>query len=240
MSWKDTLSENLKAISESEFKYIESNDIHRASEIGLNCSGLYMEATIIYFEIRNMAYFVTEHGRRKTVQIYAMFHRVLTAIAEQNGGFVNCYSPEALLVIFPGKEENHDDAVRTALKIAYALTKTFESSFKTPGIEFAMGMDHGHIMGTKNLSDNGLEQMSWFGKCIYKAIEISKLCARPYHLGVSSKLFHSLSDDLRTKERNILGIKKKVEVWTKASFQFENTKHHLYQTNHKISIDEEQ
>ena len=40
-------------------------------------------------------------------------------------------------------------------------------------------------------------------------------------------------------ERRILGIRKKVEIWTKVSYQYENVKKHLYQTNHKISFDEE-
>lgn len=240
MSWKETLSEKLAALSAAEFKYIETNDIKRASEIDLDCSGIYMEATVIYFEIKSMEYILKESGRRKAAQIYTMYHAVLKAMAEEYGGFINCFSPNALLIVFPGKDDQISDAVKNALKIASALNEDFKSSFNILGLEFSMGLEHGHIMGSKNLSDNGLEQLSWFGTCIYKAKSISQQCARPFHVGISSMVFHNLSEDLLTKQRSILGIKKKVEIWTKVSYQYENTKHHLYQTNHKISIDEAQ
>ena len=106
-------------------------------------------------------------------------------------------------------------------------------------MEFAIGIDHGHIMGTKNLSDNGNDHLSWFGTCIYKAMRICKECARPFYVGVSGSIYHNLDEDLRIAERRILGIKKKVEIWTRVSYQFDNVKKHLYQTNHRISFDEE-
>ena len=101
-----------------------------------------------------------------------------------------------------------------------------------------MGMDHGHILGTKTQSDNTMECLSWFGSCIYKAIRISKECARPFYLGVSGSIYHSLGDEMRTTQRRILGIKKSVDIWTKVTYQYENVKKHLYQTNHKISLEE--
>ena len=72
MSWKDTLGEKLTAYSKSEFEYIETKDVSDASKISLGCSGIYMEATIIYFEIKNFHYILKENGRRKIAQTYTM------------------------------------------------------------------------------------------------------------------------------------------------------------------------
>ena len=102
-----------------------------------------------------------------------------------------------------------------------------------------MGLDQGHIMGTKNMSDNGDEHITWFGTCILKAMRICKECARPFYVGISSLIYHSLGEDLRLTSRRILGIKKTVEIWTKVTYQYENVKKHLYQTNHKIPLDAE-
>jgi len=240
MSWKEDLTEKMSMLSKAEFDYIETKDISRASKIDLNCTGIYVEASIIYFEIKNLAYLLKEHGRRKVAQAYTMYHEVLNAIAEPAGAFVNCFAPNAFLIVYPGREEVLPEAVKGAMKIAYALTETYKKDFEyIPGIEFAMGMDQGHIMGTKTLSDNGMEHLSWFGTCIYKAIRISKECSRPFHIGISGAIYHNLSDDLRVSYRRVLGIKKSVEVWTKVTYQYENVKKHLYQTNHKIPIDDE-
>ena len=170
--------------------------------------------------------------------LYTMYKEVLTAIAEQTGAFVNCFSPFAFLIVYPGQEPNAQ-AVRGALKISHAISEDFKDQFaKMNGLEFAMGLDHGHIMGTKNLSDNGFEHISWYGTCIYKAMRICKECARPFYVGLSGGIYHSLSEDLRITQRRILGIKKNVEMWTKVTYQYENVKKHLYQTNHKISPEE--
>ena len=240
MSWQDSLTEKITALSTAEFDYIETFDVKRESEINLDCSGIYMDSTVIYFEIKNIAYMLKENGRRKVAQAYTMYRTVLAAIAEQTGGFVNCFSPNAFLIIYPGKEESIEKAIKGALKISYALGETYKSQFShIASLEFSMGMDQGHIMGTKNLSDNGKEHLSWFGTCIYKAMRISKECARPFYVGVSGAIYRNLDDSMRITTRRILGIKKSVEIWTKVTYQYENVKKHLYQTNHKLPLDEE-
>ena len=205
----------------------------------LGCTGIYMEASVVYFEIKNIGYLLKEIGRRKVAQAYTMCNEVLTSIAEQTGGFVNCFSSNAFLIIYPGKEESLKRAVTGALKVTFALTDAYKHDFSViPGFEFAMGLDHGHIMGTKNVSDTSYEHISWFGALIYKAMRICKECARPFYVGISGSIYHNLGENYRVSERRILGIKKKVEIWTKVTYQYENVRKHLYQTNHKFSLDE--
>ena len=240
MSWNDSLEQKLAALSSEEFDYTETTDIRRTSQLDLGCTGIFTDATVIYFEIKNITYRLKENGRRKTAQVYTMYNEVLTALAEQTGGLLNCFSPTAFLLIYPGKEESIKQAVTAALKVVYALTETYKHYFSSiSNVEFAMGLDHGHIMGTKVLSDYGTENIAWFGSCIYKAIRICKECARPFYVGVSGSIYHSLDESLRTTTRRILGIKKSVEMWTKVTYQYENVKKHLYQSNHKIPIIEE-
>ena len=237
--WEQSLSEKMSAYAESEFEYIETGDINQAGNIGFGSSGIYMEATVVYFEIKNIAYILKENGRRKMALAYTMYRDVLAAVAEHTGGFVNCFAPNAFLLVYPGKDESIGAAVTGAMKVSYALSESFKRQFtEIAGLEFAMGLDHGHIMGTKNHSDNGSEHLSWFGTCIQKAMRIAKECARPFYVGVSGIIYHNLGEDLRITTRRILGIKKNVEIWTKVSYQYDNVKKHLYQTNHKISLEE--
>lgn len=240
MSWKEDLTEKLSALSKAEFEYIETKDISRLSEIDLKCTGLYTEATIIYFEIKNLTYLLKEQGRRKVAQVYTMYREVLGIIAEQTGAIVNNFSPNAFLIIYPGKEETYAPAIKSAMNIVCALTDTYKQDFAhIVGLEFAMGMDHGHVMGSKNLSDTGMEHITWFGSCIYKAARICKECIRPYYIGISGTIYHSLPEELRITYRRILGLKKSVEIWTKVTYQYDNVKKHLYQTNNKLALDEE-
>ena len=54
MSWAETLGQKLSSYAESEFDYKETRDVNEASNIDLGASGIYMEATIIYLEIKNI------------------------------------------------------------------------------------------------------------------------------------------------------------------------------------------
>ena len=177
MSWKDTLGEKLSAYAEAEFEYVETKNLDDVSKIDLGCSGIYMESTVIYFEIKNLAYVLKENGRRKMAQTYTMFKEVLDAVTKQDNAFVNCFSPNAFLIVYPGRDESLVPAVKGAMRIAHAISEDFKHQFSgIVGLEFAMGLDHGHIMGTKNLSDHGSERLTWFGSCIYKAMRICKEC----------------------------------------------------------------
>lgn len=238
MDWKESLGEKLTAYSQAEFDYIETKNISDASKIDFGCSGIYMESTIIYFEIKNLPYLLKENGRRKVAQTYTMFKEVLSAVTQQDNAFVNCFAPNALLVVYPGRDESLEPAVKGALRIVHALSEDFKQQFSgLVGLEFSMGMDHGHIMGTKNLSDNDLESITWFGSCIYKAQRIAKESSRPFYVGISGNIYHNIGEELRVASRRILGIKKNVDMWTKVTYQYENVKKHLYQTNHKIPLD---
>lgn len=230
----------LSKYSEDEFDYIDTKDITKAADIDYGNSGVYFEATIIYLEIKNLPYILKQLGRRKAATVYTMLHAVASDIAKRSDAFINCYSPNALLIVYPGKEEASPKAVKDAMRIAYAMNDAFKHQFaEVHSAEIAMGLDHGHIMGTKNLSDNGNDHISWFGTCINKAMHICKESARPFYVGISGTVYRSLDDSLHYTERRILGIKKKMEIWTKVTYQYENVKKHLYQTNHKISFDEE-
>lgn len=238
--WINALGERLSKYSEAEFEYDDTRNIEEAKQIDYGVSGIYMEATVIFFEIKNLTFILKEHGRRKAAQLYTMCNVALSTICKRDGAFVNCFSPGSFLIVYPGKEEQQSDAIRGALRIVQALSDTFKHQFSiVPGAEFSMGIDHGHIMGTKNPSDCGFESLTWFGTCIYKAMRIAQECARPFYVGISGSIYHSISEDLRIRERRILGIRKKVEIWTKISYQFDNVKKHLYQTNHKIQLDED-
>ena len=102
--WEKELSDKLTKFSEDEFNYIDTKDITNADNIDYGCSGVYMEATVIYLEIKNLPYILKENGRRKAAKVYTMLHTVITSIAKKTGAFVNTLSPNAILVVYPGKE----------------------------------------------------------------------------------------------------------------------------------------
>ena len=102
------LKEELTKFSKDEFNYIDTKDITRADDIDYGCSGVYIEGTIVYLEIKNISYILKESGSRKAAQAYTMLHTVITCLLKDyNGAFLNCFSPNAFLIVYPGKEESN-------------------------------------------------------------------------------------------------------------------------------------
>ena len=235
---QNTLS-TTNTLSDVEFSYSISSDFSALNTLDDNCSAIVMDATVIYFEIKNLQVLL-KTGKRLAARVYKMYYHALQEVCKATDGVLNCYSPNSFLLIFTKEKHDISYVVNIALKIAdlcsIKLREVFE---KHCHLNFSMGIDNGNILGTSTISDNQQQHVAWFGLAIDKAMAIAQRTMRPFYVGVSGTVFHHLNEDLLTTTKRILGIKKQVEIWEKASYEFENVKKHLYQTNFHKDIDEQ-
>lgn len=239
MSLIQTITEKASALSSAEFSYTVTSNFEGAKDLDLDCSGIVMDATHIFVQIKNQS-FLLKTGKRLAARVYKFYYHALDEICKQTKGFLNCYSPEGFLMIYPKEQHEVADVVDIAIKTADLISTGLKDIIEQHGhINFAIGVDKGNILGTKTHADGGNDHISWFGTSINKAIAISHECAKPYYVGVSGTVYQHLDEEHRVATKRILGIKKHVEIWTSVSYQFENVKKHLYQTNFHKSFDEE-
>lgn len=235
---QNTLS-TTNTLSDVEFSYSISNDFSALNTLDDNCSAIVMDATVIYFEIKNLQVLL-KTGKRLAARVYKMYYHALQEVCKAMDGVLNCYSPNSFLLIFTKEKHDISYVVNIALKIADLFSIKLREVFeKHCHLNFSMGIDNGNILGTSTISDNQQQHVVWFGLAIDKAMAIAQRTMRPFYVGVSGTVFHHLNEDLLTTTKRILGIKKQVEIWEKASYEFENVKKHLYQTNFHKDIDEQ-
>lgn len=239
MSLSKEILEKTIELSDVEFEYSTTPDFDYIDTLNDGCSAIVMEATVVYFEIKNLQ-ILLKTGKRLAARIYKIYYNALQEVCKRTGGFFNCNSPTSFLMIYPKEKADVasvvDTAIKTADLISIGLRETIEKHCHN---NFAMGIDHGRILGTKVICNDKSSQTVWFGRTIEKAITICGLCQRPFFVGISSRVFHELDESMTKTTKNILGIKKQVDVWTRMSYQFENVKKHLYQTNFHKSFGEE-
>lgn len=231
MSILQTVLSKANQLSDCEFEYSRTSDFGYLNTQGTDCTAIVMEATVIYFEMKNPELWL-KTGKRLAARVYKIYYHTLVEVAKRSGAYLNCYSPSSFLLIYP--KDKHDVAVPvdTALRTADLLGIQMRELIEKQGhLNFAMGIDVGNILGTVVTDGNGERHVVWFGKTIDKARTICHECLRPFFVGISGAIFHSLDEDLRTTTKRILGIKKQVDIWNRSSYQFENVKKHLYQTN---------
>ena len=178
-------------------------------------------------------------GKRLAARVYKLYYNTLKEVCKDTDGYFNCYSPTSFLLIYPKNKYDASYAVDIAIKTADLISNKLKDHIeKHSHNNFSIGVDSGNILGTKTYCNDKFPQIIWIGNTIEKAITISGLCQRPFYVGISSHVFHHLDEKERTTTKRILGFKKQVEIWTRVSYQFENAKKHLYQTNFHKSFDE--
>ena len=124
MDWKESLAEKLTTYSDAEFDYIETNNISEASKIDLGCTGIYMEATIIYFEIKNFPISSRKTADARPLKPTPCSRRCLPPSPSKHDAFVNCFSPNAFLVVsIPARKNRWKRAVKGALRLPMPSVK---------------------------------------------------------------------------------------------------------------------
>lgn len=237
MSFTQEIQEKCSVLSEQEFDYTTTSDFNAASNLNDDCNAIVMEATVIYLEIKNINVLL-KTGKRLTSRVYKLYYNALKRVCQETGGHLNCYSPHSFLLIYPKSKYDMTYVVDVALKTANLLSVQLKECIERHGHNnFSMGIDNGNILGTKTSNDIDNNQIAWFGNCIEKAVTISRLCQRPFFVGISGTVYHHLDESLKKTNKRILGIKREVDIWTRVSYLFENVKKHLYQTNFHRSFD---
>lgn len=239
MSLKQTIIEKTNALSGADFNYTVTNDFEGFEALDHDCSGLVMDATVLYFEIKNLP-FLLKTGKRLAARMYKFYYHALREICDQTGGYLNCYSPTSFLLIYPKERFEVADVVDIAIKTADLISTGLRETIEQHShINFGIGVDKGNLLATKALSDGRHEHAAWFGTTIDKAIAICRECTKPYYVGISGTVYQHLDEEHRVATKRILGIKKHVDIWTTVTYQFDNVKKHLYQTNFHKSFEEE-
>lgn len=238
MSLTQSILEKTNALAEVDFAYENSSNFSLIDSLDNDCTALVMEASVIYFEIKNLPTLL-KTGKRLAARVYKIYYHALQEVCKATEGFLSCTSQNSFLLIYPKEQHHVSYVVEVAMKIANLFSVQLRESIeKVAAISFAMGIDIGNVLGTKVKSDFDYSEVIWFGKAINKAMTICHECNRPYFVGVSGTIYNHLDENLRVTTKRIIGIKKQVELWNRLSYQFENEKKHLYQTNFHKTFEE--
>lgn len=238
-----SLTQNVLAktaeLSDVDVTYKTTSDFDYIDTLDTDCSAIVMEATVIYFEIKNIP-LLLKTGKRLAARMYKIYYNALQEICKETGGYFSCYSPYSFLMIYPKHNFNVSYVVDVAIKTATLFCTTLRENIeKHSHLSFSMGIDFGNILGTKTINNDKFNQIVWFSPDIEKAITIARECQRPFFVGISGTIYHHLDDNLKKTSKRILGIKREVDIWNRVSYEFENVKKHLYQTNFQKPFEEE-
>lgn len=213
---------------QQEFTFSETRHIEDKTLSQEQLEAIVVVSNVLFVRINQMATVVDSQGKRAAAKIFRLYRQVIQRFAELTQAHFEIYDSCSFLLIYPDPHEEAPKAVKRAMQLTHILTdslKAYAEQFNQ--MDFAIGIDHGRILGTNE------GRIIWQGICIEKAKKISEMCLKPYRIGISGMVYKTLDETDKVVTKRILGmIPKKEEIWLRSSYDFANAHRHYYVTKH--------
>lgn len=213
---------------QQEFTFSETRHIEGKTLSQEQLEAIVVVSNVLFVRINQMATVVDSQGKRAAAKIFRLYRQVIQRFAELTQAHFEIYDSCSFLLIYPGPHEEAPKAVKRAMQLTHILTdslKAYAEQFNK--MDFAIGIDHGRILGTNE------GRLIWQGICIEKAKKISEMCLKPYRIGISGMVYKTLDETDKVVTKRILGmIPKKEEIWQRNSYDFSNEHRHYFVTKH--------
>lgn len=228
MKTNDEITSQVEKTIQQEFTFSETRHIEGKNLSQEQLEAIVVVSNVLFVRINQMATVVDSQGKRAAAKIFRLYRQVIQRFAELTQAHFEIYDSCSFLLIYPGPHEEAPKAVKRAMQLTHILTdslKAYAEQFNQ--MDFAIGIDHGRILGTNE------GRIIWQGMCIEKAKKISEMCLKPYRIGISRMVYSILEENDKVITKHILGmIPQKEEIWLRNSYDFANAHRHFYVTKH--------
>lgn len=228
MKADEEIIKQVKEIITQDFSFLETKDIQSEAISQEKLEAIVISSNVLFVHVKQLMNITENQGKRFAAKIFKLYRQVIQVYAEQTNAIFEIYDPNSFLIIYPGQKEEARIAVKHAMHLTHILTETLKAYAEHFNqMDFAIGIDHGRILGTNE------GRIIWQGMCIEKAKKISEMCLKPYRIGISRMVYSILEENDKVITKHILGmIPQKEEIWLRNSYDFANAHRHFYVTKH--------
>ena len=244
MSLKEDILKKAKEIRDANFLKNDTSSVPTIynSKLTFGCTGLNFPGTVLYIDMRGSTKVLNTHQRRVTAKIHMTYYHAIVKVAKTDGGEIRSFNGDSLLVFFYGTTvEVVRKAVRSAMKMQYAITQIINETLKDyTDIDFGIGIDCGDILATK-VGIGGTDEtkdLIWISNAVNRSTTISDKCAKPNYIGISSAVYNKLDESLlHYSSKDIWGNTQRRDVWSSCIMDYNDQLETMYRTTCHITID---
>jgi adenylate cyclase len=206
------------------------------SKLTFGNTGLQFEATVLYIDMRDSTEILNKHNNPVVAKIHMVYFHALVKIVKDLEGDVRSFNGDSLLVFFQGTTKRSlSNAVKAAMQIKYMLSdkdKGINSYLeKYSAINYGIGLDDGNILCTKIglAKDANKQDLIWIGNPVNRAVKISDECKLPYSIGISTRVYENLLDDVKYSSGT--------NMWQNRYFQYNGRTEQYYVSSYHWPIE---
>lgn len=220
MSLKDELQSEVDTFFREKFETEETEIVPSTdySKLTFGNKGLIAELAFLFIDIRKSSDMHTRYGHVTTAKLYESFHRICLKIIESNNGNVRAFDGDRIMGVFSGKAKR-TNAVKSAMKIRYAMTEILNPKLKTP-ISIGCGVDVGEILITKvgKARDIDTRDLVWIGKACNYAAHLTQDADNS--IIISENVYDSMHASVKYKDEN----EKTTNMWDSKNMELKSRK----------------
>lgn len=200
-------------------------------------TGFLGEFTFLYVDMRGSSSFTDEHRLQTITKIYKVFHHSMVECIKENNGKVRSFDGDRVLAVFEGKRKinNAIECAMQMIGIKYdILQPKIKTYYNNDSFSFGVGIATGNVMISKAGVgyDKNNRDLIWIGDPANLGAKLSDQADSPYSIHICKKTFGRLLDN----NRYTLKEGRKIDMWTKDTFQFKDEDIDIFKTGYYRSI----
>ena len=182
MALKDDLETEVAAIFRDRWSRRDGQVVPDYSSLTLGNDAVDLDAVVLYADLSDSTQLVDGQKDWFAAEIYKAFLRVAARIIRLEGGTITAYDGDRIMAVYIDGSKN-TDAVRTGLKINWAMKKLVQPAIKKQYsdtdfvLHHTVGIDATKLMVAKT-GIRGANDLVWVGRSANYA---AKLCTESHH-----------------------------------------------------------
>jgi uridylate cyclase len=198
-SIKEDLQKEVAATFRATWETRDGNVVPAYETIKLNNDAVKLEATVLYADLADSTNLVDVYQPQFAAEIYKTFLNCAAKIIRSEGGEITAYDGDRIMAVYIGGTKNNS-AVRTALKINYAVQQIIDPALRTQYPTTAYQTKHVIGIDTSNLliaktGIRGANDLVWVGRSANLAAKLSSL-AHTYRTYITEQVHNVLDPSL--------------------------------------------
>lgn len=198
MAIEDDLKSEVGVTLRTNWQTRDGQKVPEAGDVKLGNDAVKLEGTVLYADISESTSMVNGYRDWFAAEIYKCYLLCASRIIKDEQGAITAFDGDRVMAVFIGDGKN-TSAVRTALKINYAVHKIINPSIKDKyastefQLKHAVGVDTSTLFVAKT-GVRGTNDLVWVGRSANYAAKLTTLDRLGYASWITSDVYSQLHE----------------------------------------------
>lgn len=200
MGFAEELTNEVNKIFKTEWVIRDGTKVPEPEDIKLGNEGVKIQATVLYADLDGSTNLVDSKKPTFAAEIYKTYLYCAAKIIKYEGGTITAYDGDRIMAIFIGGSKN-TTAVRTALKIKYAVSEIINPEIKKVysssdyKIKQVVGIDSSQLIAART-GVRGSNDIVWVGRSANYAAKLSSYDAS-HSTRITKQVYSNLAEEAK-------------------------------------------